>query len=155
MTTTPHQLKFIDDHEKPVKYDGSPLSWRVSAYALIVEADSILLVKHNHEPFLDLPGGGIELGESISEGLKREALEEAGAQIKIGSIVDINSDFFYHKYDQKYYQTVQLFFAATRIGQLKTPTEKKILEVKMTPISQLKAGQIYSAALRAIKKITK
>jgi mutator protein MutT len=58
---------------------------QLGAYALIIEDNSILLIKKNGGPYhgkLDLPGGTIEFGERPEEALKRELLEEVGIEIK-------------------------------------------------------------------------
>ena len=62
---------------------------RVGARALIVEDESILLVEFDDETglYYNLPGGGVDPGESILEALKREAQEEASVEIKVGSLV--------------------------------------------------------------------
>lgn len=66
---------------------------RVNANALIVDGDMVLL-NHHDEPkseggigiHFTLPGGKIEKGESAHEALKRECLEELGADIEIGDL---------------------------------------------------------------------
>ena len=62
---------------------------RVSARALIIEDYSILLVEFDDETGLhyNLPGGGVDPGESITEALRREAKEEAFVDIKVGPLV--------------------------------------------------------------------
>jgi len=53
---------------------------RVGARALVVENESVLLVEFNDETGLhyNLPGGGVEPGESVIEALEREVRENAG-----------------------------------------------------------------------------
>lgn len=55
---------------------------RISVGALILDAqDRIALVRHVKPgvyDFLVAPGGGLERGESLEEGARREAIEEAG-----------------------------------------------------------------------------
>ncbi len=62
---------------------------RVTARALIVANDAVLLVEFDDESGLhyNLPGGGVDPGETIIEGLKREAKEEASVNIKVGPLV--------------------------------------------------------------------
>lgn len=62
---------------------------RVGARALIIEDESVLLVEFDDETGLhyNLPGGGVDPGESITEALKREAQEEASVGIEVGSLL--------------------------------------------------------------------
>ncbi|MEM2922375.1 MAG: NUDIX hydrolase, partial [Candidatus Bathyarchaeia archaeon] len=53
--------------------------------AAIVSNEAILLVKRGHEPskgVWGLPGGVVELGETIEEAVCREVKEETGIEIK-------------------------------------------------------------------------
>lgn len=61
---------------------------RVSARAIIVR-DGRLLVQHYREgevTWCVTPGGGIEKGERLDDGLKREVLEETGLEIEVGPL---------------------------------------------------------------------
>ncbi|ARO15676.1 8-oxo-dGTP diphosphatase [Ketogulonicigenium robustum] len=52
---------------------------RPGAYAVILQGDSILTTfQADPEPEFQLPGGGIEAGESPTQGLLREVREETG-----------------------------------------------------------------------------
>lgn len=61
---------------------------RVRASALIVQNDAILLVEFHDEKGLhyNLPGGGVEAGETLIEAVKREAKEEASVDIEVGDV---------------------------------------------------------------------
>lgn len=61
---------------------------RVSVRALIIEDESVLLIEFDDENGLhyNLPGGGVDPGESIVEALKREAQEEASVNVEVGSL---------------------------------------------------------------------
>ncbi len=62
---------------------------RVSARALVIEGGAVLLVEFNDESGLhyNLPGGGVEPGESLAEALRREAREEACAEVEPGALL--------------------------------------------------------------------
>src|SRR5947208_7223941 len=53
--------------------------------AIIVEDGRVLLVKRGHEPLTgewSIPGGVLELGETVRQGVAREALEETGLTVE-------------------------------------------------------------------------
>ena len=57
---------------------------RVGCYGLIINGDKIALIKKargGYKGLLDLPGGGIEYGETPEETLVRELMEEAGVNV--------------------------------------------------------------------------
>ena len=61
---------------------------RVRPTALIIENDSILLVEYKDEEGVhyNLPGGGAEPGESVTEGVRRELMEETMLEANVGPI---------------------------------------------------------------------
>jgi 8-oxo-dGTP pyrophosphatase MutT (NUDIX family) len=60
----------------------SNCQYRVSAKALITDRNKqLLFVEENEHHGFELPGGGIENGESVFEALQRELSEELGAKL--------------------------------------------------------------------------
>lgn len=57
--------------------------YRVSVKALITNDEGKILVVNERGLGWDLPGGGLDWGESAEDGLKRELLEELGCIAKI------------------------------------------------------------------------
>lgn len=67
---------------------------RLAAYAVIVdERDRLLLALWNEraEPLWTLPGGGVELEETVEEGVLRELREETGYDVRLGRILGVDS----------------------------------------------------------------
>ena len=63
----------------------------VSVGAVVLDGDRVLLVKRGQEPLKgrwSLPGGVVELGESLVEALVREVQEETGLVIEVGALVE-------------------------------------------------------------------
>ena len=64
----------------------------VAVHALVLKERQMLLVKRSKEPSKgkwSLPGGRIELGETIYEAAKREVLEECSVEIEIERLLDV------------------------------------------------------------------
>ncbi|QGQ99063.1 NUDIX domain-containing protein [Paenibacillus psychroresistens] len=60
---------------------------RIRCTGLIVENNSILLVEYDDNGIhYNLPGGGLELGETILEGVAREVFEETTAEVEVGPL---------------------------------------------------------------------
>jgi ADP-ribose pyrophosphatase len=70
--------------------DGLLDSPRVAVGAVVFRGDEILLVKRGRAPSLGLwaiPGGSVELGETLRQAAEREVREETGVVIRARSIV--------------------------------------------------------------------
>ena len=64
----------------------------VGVGAVVLDGDRVLLVKRGHEPLKgewSLPGGVVELGETLETAIVREVREETGLEVDVGPIVDV------------------------------------------------------------------
>jgi len=70
----------------------SDYNCRIRTAAVIVVDNKLLMVKHKKKDkeYWLLPGGGVKYGESLSDAIKRELLEELNIKISVGDILFIN-----------------------------------------------------------------
>jgi 8-oxo-dGTP diphosphatase len=64
----------------------------VSVGAVVVDGGRVLLARRGHEPLKgewSLPGGVVEVGETLEAAVAREALEETGITVSVGAVVDV------------------------------------------------------------------
>ena len=71
------------------EYPKQPL---VGVGAIIVEDGRVLLIKRGKAPLLgewSIPGGMLELGETLRQGAEREALEETGLTVRATDLLGV------------------------------------------------------------------
>jgi ADP-ribose pyrophosphatase YjhB (NUDIX family) len=71
------------------RYPKRPI---VGVGALIFKRDRILMAQRGKEPLKNwwsLPGGALELGESLADGVRREVREETGLEIRPLGVLEI------------------------------------------------------------------
>jgi 8-oxo-dGTP diphosphatase len=73
----------------PREYPEAPI---VGVGALVLRGDQILLIRRAKEPDKgrwSIPGGGVELGETLQEAARREVREECDLEVEIGEIANV------------------------------------------------------------------
>ena len=73
----------------PRRYPPRPV---VGVGAVIVDEGRVVLIKRKYEPLAgqwSLPGGTLEIGESLEAGVAREMREETGLEVAVGPVVDV------------------------------------------------------------------
>jgi ADP-ribose pyrophosphatase YjhB (NUDIX family) len=71
------------------KYPDTPI---VAVGAVILDGDHVLLVQRGQEPLKgewSLPGGVVELGETLEGALAREVREETSLDVVVGAVVEV------------------------------------------------------------------
>jgi len=125
-------MKFKDwwnkEHSLP---KNKKFSWRPSAYGLIIKRNRILLIKSRLHGMWECPGGGIELGEKILDGLAREVYEETGCKITVKNKqpLYVDDNYFFALNKNKYFHTIPMVFLASPQGALKNAKPRDTKEV--------------------------
>ncbi len=102
----------INGNKQEVSVDE--LSVRLSVYGVAIKDSQVLLVPQWDG--YDIPGGGLDLGESMEECLIRGLKEETGLDVVPGEIVYVQNDFFTHPRTGKHLQTPLLYYNCTVVG---------------------------------------
>lgn len=95
---------------------GVPLP---SCHALIQEADRFLLVQRARPPLAGhwgLPGGGVELGETVEQALLREVREETGLTVALDRFLGYADAIEHDEQGRVRYHYVILYFLAHPTG---------------------------------------
>ncbi len=72
-------------------FTGGSAQFRVAVSALIFDGERILLALRRDIEWWNLPGGGMEIGETVDEALCREVSEETGLVVEVGQLVGVYS----------------------------------------------------------------
>jgi len=111
-------------------------SFNLRVYALIIEQGSILVSKELIcEKYLyKFPGGGLEYGEGLLEGLQRESLEEMNQNLK--NIEHFyTTDFFQQSQFDSKDQLIAVYFKAKLTSKINNKLE---VPLKDTPVFEWK-----------------
>lgn len=118
---------------------------RLAAYAVLVDDhDRILLALWNEvaEPLWTLPGGGIELDETIEEGAVREVLEETGYDVELGRILGVDTIVVPPEERtadrERWFRGIRVVYGATVVGgRLRHEVDGTTDEARWIPLADL------------------
>jgi ADP-ribose pyrophosphatase YjhB (NUDIX family) len=125
----------------------------VGVGALITKGDAVLLVKRRFDPgrgLWSVPGGLLELGETLQAGVKREILEETGLEVELDSLLDIVDLIDCDESARIRYHYVLIDYLAHPLnGKIKmTPEVEDIRWVKVDELSRYPTTRTAANLLR-------
>jgi ADP-ribose pyrophosphatase len=133
------------------EYPDRPI---VGVGAVIIDQGRVLLVKRGSPPLLgewSLPGGVVELGETLRAAAEREAREETGLIVKAGEVLEVLDRIIPGKDAAPQYHYVLIdFLCVVQSGILRAGGDAA--DVCWVKENQLKKYKLERLALEVIRK---
>jgi 8-oxo-dGTP diphosphatase len=133
------------------EYPDRPI---VGVGAVIIDADRVVLVRRSNEPLKgewSLPGGMLELGETLQQGVAREALEETGLQIDVVELAGVFDRIIPDSSGKPQYHYVLIDYVCKVVGgDLRAGSDVK--EVCWAKASELESFRLSSITEKLIRK---
>src|SRR5690242_20732517 len=101
---------------------GSRPLLAVGADVLVIQSRSLLLQRRIDDGLWSIPGGGLELGESLEGAARRELWEETGLQASELRLLTVCSGpEYFHRYPNgdEIYNVTAMFLAVSVTGELR------------------------------------
>lgn len=133
------------------EYPDRPI---VGVGAVIVDHGRILLIKRGSPPLKgewSLPGGAVELGETLRAATEREAREETGLIVKAGEVIEVLDRIIPGKDGAPQYHYVLVdFLCAVKGGELRAGGDAA--DVHWAAESGLAEFKLEEPAIQVIRK---
>ncbi|MEX0955951.1 MAG: NUDIX domain-containing protein [Rhizobiaceae bacterium] len=112
-----------------------PMTLGVRILVHDTRANAVFLVRHTYVPGFQLPGGGVETGETVHQALERELMEEANIRLtREPALVSVHFNGHISKRDH-----VMLFVARDYSQDAAKSPDREIAEAGFFPIDALPA----------------
>jgi ADP-ribose pyrophosphatase YjhB (NUDIX family) len=132
---SPRRIDYYDDPNAPKANSLVP-----SVNVVVVnDAGEILMIRRTDNDNWAVPGGAIDLGESVAQAAVRETREESGIECEITGIVGIYSDpkhVLLYTSNGEVRQEFSIVLAAQPLSGQPTPSSESS-EVRWVPVSEV------------------
>jgi mutator protein MutT len=126
----------------------------VGVGAVIIKDGKILLEKRKSEPGRgkwSIPGGLVELGESVSQTVVREVAEETGLEVYAPELIDVVDNVVRDENGEvKYHFVIIDFFVKLKGGEPKASSDAE--ELKWVPLNEVEKYNLTKTFMDFFKK---
>jgi mutator protein MutT len=132
-------------------YPSHPL---VGVGAVIFSGNTVLLARRNQEPgkgIWSLPGGLVEVGETLQEALKRELKEEVSIAVEIGGLLGVFDRIIKDDVEKiKYHYVIVDYWGWIGSGDPRPGSD--VSDVKLVPLEKIETLDAHKDLKEAILK---
>jgi 8-oxo-dGTP diphosphatase len=124
--------------------------------AVILQRDSVLLIQRGKPPLRGdwtLPGGAVEIGETLTEAVRREIKEETNLDTRVGPLLELFERIQRQGPRVAYHYIIADFYAHKISGRLRARSDARA--ARFVPRKKLAAYHLTPVALRVIRKAFK
>lgn len=126
----------------------------VGVGAVIVSQGRVLLVRRDTEPLKgewSIPGGALELGEKVHEGVRREALEETGLQVEPQRVLEVFDSVFHDERGRTQYHYVLIDYLC-RVAGGEARAGSDVSEVRWVSADEIAVLELRDSTERVLRK---
>jgi len=126
----------------------------VGVGAVVVRGQRVLIVRRANPPLQgewSIPGGALDLGEKLCDGVAREVLEETGLQVEVGPVVEVLDSIFPDGEGRTAYHYVLIdYLCHAQSGEAKAGTDAS--ELRWASLEELPALGMKPVTIEVIGK---
>jgi 8-oxo-dGTP diphosphatase len=122
--------------------------------AVIIHRDRALLVRRATDPLKgewSVPGGMLELGEKLRDGLRREVLEETGLEVEPGEVLDVFDSIFRDEQGRTQYHYVLIDYRCHATSE-EAKAGSDVSEVRWVRADELAAMGLRNSIEQVVRK---
>lgn len=128
---------------------------------VVIENGRALLIKRGSEPLLgqwSIPGGTLELGESLQEGVARELLEETGLEVQVLDMIEAFDRIFLDpaapdakdRSRPKYHYVIVDYLCERLSGEAQAASD--VTDIAFATEEELEKFQMTTTAIRVLHR---
>ncbi|WP_239489304.1 NUDIX hydrolase [Luteitalea sp. TBR-22] len=126
----------------------------VGVGGVIVDGDRVVLIKRRYEPLANrwsIPGGTLEVGEGLEEGVARELVEETGLVVRVGPVIEVFDRILRDEDGRVKYHFVLVDYLCLPVGGALQAGDD-VSEAEWAPFGGLEPYELTDKATSVIRK---
>jgi 8-oxo-dGTP diphosphatase len=135
----------------PRQYPDRPI---VGVGAVIVAGGRVVLIRRGVEPLKgqwSLPGGAVELGETLEASIAREIQEETGLEVEVGPVIEVFDRIMKDDHDRVQYHYVLVDYLCWPVrGALRAGSD--VDEAVLVDPAEMEPYQLTAKAAAVIER---